>query len=260
MSATRPDAARLPTRRAMAVAASVAAVAVFVYVIIGVLAPRSVTKPPTHLSANDLTKSLIVGGLGGSAPTPSASAASSASPASSYLTAAPTIRSATAPPTAVPRSDLPARLQVAMNVDKRVAKVGDMLTYEITAKNVGGQTFSGALTINTHTPTGTLRCDTTTAVVNVCTTQGDYDGSSKDPNAPHNNPPGVTHLASIKPGATVLLETLVVEVAPNTSTTVLHNHAHVDGLSSVTQTAPNVTTEAIPVAGFSHAPDVQVLR
>jgi uncharacterized repeat protein (TIGR01451 family) len=146
-----------------------------------------------------------------------------------------------------------------MNVDKRVVAIGDMLTYEIVARNVGGRTYDGALTVNTHTPKGTLRCGTTQPV-QLCTTPGDYDGSSRDPNAPHTNPPGVTRLVSIRPGRTVLLETLILQVGPDTPGTILYDHAHVDGLASITEEAPDVTTEAALLKYLARAPNVTVER
>jgi len=258
MKAPRKAGDEAPTRRALVVSASVAAIALIVFVIVGAVAPRFATTPQAHVSAGDLTSGFVVGGLGALGPTPTRT--TTAAPSTSYLTAAPaTPQGTTAAPSLRPRVDAAVELVVAMTVDHRLVMAGDKLTYQVVAKNVGDGAFSGALTINLHTPKGTLRCDPT-SVLNLCTTQGDYDGSSKDPNAPHNNPPGVTRLVSIKPGASVVLETLVVQISANTAGTVLHNHAHVDGVQSITTSALDVTTQSIQLVTVSHAPDVTVIR
>lgn len=239
----------------MTVAAIVAAFALVVYVVVGIVAPRFATRPPTHLTAHDLTKGLTIGGLG--SVEPSATGYRSTAPARSYLTASPATAAPTA--TAAGRADgvAPADLSVAMDVDHRVVMVGDKLTYTVVATNVGKTLFKGAVTINLHTPTGTLRCDAS-MVLGLCTTPGDYDGTSKDPNAPHSNPPGVTRLVSIAPGAQIVLETLVVQIGANTTGTTLHNHVHVDGIRSITRVAPDVSTKSVSVVSYSRAPDVAV--
>ncbi len=249
----RPDGGGLPTRRAFAVAAIVAAIAMIVSISVGVFAPRFASKPPRHLSLHDLSTGLIAGA---DTATPSPTLRNSPSPTGT-LFSTPVAEHARAETTSTPPSASPEVLDISMNVDHTIARIADKVTYSVVARNVGAHAFVGALTVNLHTPKGTLRCQMT-GMVRICTTPGDYDGSSSDPNAPHNNPPGMTRFVTIPSGRSLVLETLTVQVSANTAGTVLHNHAHVEGFQSTTTRAHDVTMEQIGTVK-QDAPDVRVL-
>src|SRR5438093_977779 len=106
MSTERRGGDLVPTRRALIVAASVTAFALIVYVVVGVVAPRFATKPPTHLSARDLTQGLTVSGLGSLGPSPTS--VRSLSPTASYLSAPPSVAAAVATPIARTDTKVPA--------------------------------------------------------------------------------------------------------------------------------------------------------
>jgi hypothetical protein len=242
----------------------VALFALVVYTVIPALAPHFVSKAPVHLrTEGDVAQGLVAAADADPFPAPSRTADVTASP---FLTASPLL-TPTGRPTERPRSEQPPtaptestiHVRIAMVVDHASAKTGDIVQYEVLARNTGDRAFHGALTTNLHTPSGTFRCETQ-VVVEACTTPGDYDGSSRDPNAAHTNPPGTTQIVTIEPGQILTLYTLRVQIATATAGTVLHNHTHVDGLGSVTALAPDVTaTSASILDGVARAPDVAVV-
>jgi hypothetical protein len=230
-----------------------------VYTVVPAIAPRFAEKGHVRFTTGDLTRgSVVVAGVAAE-PLPTETALASRSP---FFTTSPTLRPVPTKTSQRARGDAPdepgtsIHVQIAMVVDHVTAQTGDIIQYDVHAENTGDRSFHGALTINVHTPTGTLRCEAG-SVVELCTTQGDYDGQSRDPNAAHSNPPGTTKIVTIDPGDTAVLYTLRVQVA-TTAGTVLHNHTHVDGIGSVTAIAGDVTTKSVGVIGGVNAPDILV--
>ncbi len=249
----------LPGQRALVVSCSVAVFALVVYTVIPAIAPHFAAKGRIRFATGDLRQgSVVVAGVAAE-PLPTETARATRSP---FFTSTPTLRPVPTKTLQRARSDEPTKpgssihMQISMVVDHVTAQTGDIIQYDVHAENTGDKSFHGALTINVHTPTGTLRCDPG-SVVELCTTQGDYDGSSRDPNAAHSNPPGATKIVTIDPGDTAVLYTLRVQVA-TTAGTVLHNHTHVDGIGSVTAIAGDVTTKAYGIVGGVSAPDILV--
>jgi hypothetical protein len=233
--------------------------AVTVYALVAFLAPRSNQARLPGMSDGLAISSTV--------QTPHATSTTSSSPtATPQVTPILMVGGLVATPLAtkarthVARSDAP-ELAVAMRVDHTSAMTGDMLAYEVVVKNVGGRTYSGALTINVHTPTGTLRCGDSMIPVTICSSPGDYDGKSRSPNDAHTNPAGTTKLVSIKPNQSLTVLALHVQVAPTAAPgTVLKNHAHIDSVTSITTTAPDVTTKSFALWGYTRAPDVRIMQ
>jgi uncharacterized repeat protein (TIGR01451 family) len=247
----------LPGRRALIVSASVALTAFVVYAVVPAIAPRFAAKAPLRFATALPTDGEVVVGSAAAGPVHTTAAPSTDSP---LLTFAPRA-GPTGSPTSRPRSEPDeqrVRLHVSMTVDRTTASTGEIVQYDVLVRNTGDRSFRGALTTNIHTPAGTLRCDMQ-AVLEICSTQGDYDGSSRDPNAAHANPAGVSRIMTIEPDEAVTLYTLRVQIAPSTGGTVLHNHAHVDGFGSITALANDVTTKtSVRLLGNIAAPDVLV--
>jgi uncharacterized repeat protein (TIGR01451 family) len=256
----------MPARKAALVSAAVVISTLIVFATVTVIAPILASRPPARLTPEELQKGTVRGALlAGPRLRTGDEAESTLGPSPTATsrgeTAGPTAASLS-PGTPDPPSAAPSDLAAAMSVSAREASAGDHLVYTVTVTNRGTQTYNGAFTVNTHTPAGTIRCSE--GDVELCTTPGDHDGSSSDPNDPHVNPTGSTVTVKVKPGTKVVLLRIEVVVAA-LSGAVLHNHAHVDGVGSGDGSA-TVEPGQVGVAGLGvpgsrsgvAAPDVVV--
>lgn len=249
----RDDADTDVTRRAATPTIALAIVSLVLQAGILVFAPaasplRALVGPPhlldyapqPFLGLPALTRTFVASTLGresSATPTPSARPRSSKTPTPSPK---PTPSPSTSRSPLIPAAQ---RIRTFMRVSKTEARTADFITYDVIAHNDGAANFTGEFIIATHTPLGSTRCGTASNQAS-CTFPGDYDGTSKDPNDSHLNPPPSTRATTVNARSDKILLSVVVQITSPPGT-VLHNHAHVSiagsGMGWITSDAPDVT-------------------